>query len=126
MAKLPIPANPLMIRQGDERVVGPIQVLDDAGDPYNLSVTAQTPRWICRTRPGGSAIFEIGSASLAASGGKLLMSTGKASGHFYCSMSSQAVSTHAPGPYPTEFEIKSGNIARSFEGPLLIVQERLK
>ena len=123
---MPLESNPLLIRQHDERVFGPFQVLDEKGTPYNLSVADRKLRLRAYPRPGGTALFEVGSESLQASGGRLLISTGKASGHYYWSAASQAISTNAPGPYPTEVEITSGNVVRTFAGPILQVIERLK
>lgn len=118
-------SNPLFLRQQDERVVGPIQLLDTDGTPHNLSVANLALRWAAFDRPGGTELFTLTSESLAASGGKLLISTSKESGHFYASMSSNKISTSSPGYYPTEIFYKSGNVARTVPGPMLILVEKL-
>ena len=123
---MPLESNPLLIRQHDERVFGPFQVLDEKGVPHNLSVAPVTFRFRAYDRPGGTKMFETGSNGGQASGGKMLLSTGKAFGHYYWSAASQAISTNAPGLYPTEVEITSGNVVRTFDGPILHVIERLK
>lgn len=117
--------NPMLIRQHDQRVIGPMQVLDEDGSPHNLSVAPTTFLWRGFDRPGGTALFTVGSNSGAVSGGKCLLSTGKASGHFYCSMASQMTSGATPGRYATEVNIVSGNVSRVFDGPMIVISERL-
>lgn len=123
---MPLEPNPMILRQHDARKIGPFQVLDEDGTPHNLSVAPTKFLWRAFDRPGGTALFTVGSNSGSASGGRILISTGKASGHFFLSMTSQAISNATPGHYPTEVEIQSqASQTRTFEGPMLIVQERL-
>ena len=120
--------NPMLIRQSDERVLGPFQVLDEDGAPLNLSQSFATVQLHCYDRPGGTKIFAVGGSGGTASGGKILVSTGKESGHIYFSISSEAFSTNTPGPYPTEVFASSINgVAgrRTHEGPMFLLQERL-
>lgn len=124
---LALESNPMLITQRDQRLLGPIQVLDERGSPHNLSIAPTTFLFRAFDRPGGTALFQMGSNSGAVSGGKCLISTGKASGHFFVSMASQAIpSTTSPGRYPTEIAITSGDVSRVFQGPMILVSELLK
>ena len=125
---MPLESNPLLIRQHDERVFGPFQVLDEKGTPVNLSVANQNVTWRAFDRPGGTQLFALTGVTASADGGRLLLSTGKASGHVFCSMTSQAISSTAPGIYPTEwmYSIGTSGRRRTVSGPILQVIERLK
>lgn len=120
-------SNPMIIRQHDARVLGPFQVLDEDGTPVSLS-TDRDLRWRAYDRPGGTLLFSVGSITASGNGGSLILSTGKESGHFFHSMTSQAIGSALPGPYPTEFHVSIGTSGgrRTFEGPMLLVQERLQ